>query len=335
MQSEAVEEFEDMDIDKSRKRKGGATGGSSPTLKRQNSCPNIKESSLASAVLETKYVNVGDIIVKSFSDKNFIEKITPVLTAIVAPLIKTAINEAVVNAVSAIEKGAISKIKTENEALKKRIDTVESVVKAKDAELVEKSKEISELQSKLDALTLKVDGLEQYGRRTSIRLINMKIPTGQDCEKCVLDLFNTKLGVPITADEIDRCHPLGSQVIVKFRYYKSKAAVFKAKSNLKNNPDKIFMTEDLTKNNHSIVQMLLQLRKSKQINGFWTQDAKIYLKVSADDDAPVRINSLSDINALALPMPAPPAATPVVPPAPPVPHIAPEPVHGAMGAWGS
>ena len=172
-----------------------------------------------------------------------------------------------------------------------------------------------------------------YGRRTSIRLINMTIPAGQDCEKCVLDLFNTKLGVPITADEIDRCHPLGSQVIVKFRHYKSKAAVFKAKSKLKNNPNKIFMTEDLTKTNHSIVQKLLQLRKAKQINGFWTQDAKIYLKVSADDNAPVHVNSLSDINALALPMPAPPAATPGIPPAPPVPRVAPEPVHGAMGGW--
>ena len=121
-------------------------------------------------------------------------------------------------------------------------------------------------------------------------------------------------------------------MIVKFRYYKSKAAVCKAKSKLKNNPNKIFMTEDLTKTNHSIVQKLLQLRKAKQINGFWTQDAKIYLKVSADDDAPVRVNSLSDINALALPMPAPPAATPGIPPAPPVPHVASEPVHGAMGA---
>ena len=61
------------------------------------------------------YVNVGEIIVKSFSDKKFIEKITPVLTAIVAPLITTAINEAVVNAVSAIKKGTISKVKTEIE----------------------------------------------------------------------------------------------------------------------------------------------------------------------------------------------------------------------------
>ena len=247
------------------------------------------------------------------------------LTAVVTPLIKTAINEAVVNAVSAIEKGTVAKLKTENDDLKKRISTVEAVVKTKEKQLEEKTKEISELQSKLDALTLKVDGLEQYGRHTSIRLINMTILEGQDCEKSVLDLFNTTLGVPITADEIERCHPLGNQVIVKFSYYKSKAAVFKAKSKLKNNPKKIFMTEDLTKSNHSIVKKLLQLRKAKQINGFWTQDAKIYLKVSAEDDAPVRINSLSDISALALPSPVPPATVSGIPPAPPTPLVPPVP----------
>ena len=107
-----------------------------------------------------------------------------------------------------------------------------------------------------------MDGLEQYGRRTSIRLINMLIPEGQDCEKTVLDLFNNKLGVSVTAEEIERCHPLGNQVIVKFKHYKSKATVFKAKGKLKNNCQHIFMTEDLTKNNHAIVKKLLQLRKS-------------------------------------------------------------------------
>ena len=144
------------------------------------------------------------------------------------------------NAVSAIEKGTVAKLKTENDDLMKRISTAEAVVKTKENQLEEKSKEISELQLKLDALTLKVDGLEQYGRRTSIRLINMTVPEGQDCEKSVLDLFNITLGVPITADEIERCHPLGNQVIVKFRYYKSKGALFKAKGKLKNNPKKIF-----------------------------------------------------------------------------------------------
>ena len=108
----------EMETETSRKRKGGSIGDSPPSLKRQNSCPNIKESSLASAVFEAKYVNVGDIIVKSFQDTKFIEKITPVLTAVVTPLIKTAINEAVVNAVSAIEKGTVAKLKTENDDLR-------------------------------------------------------------------------------------------------------------------------------------------------------------------------------------------------------------------------
>ena len=58
----------EMETETSRKRKGGSIGDSPPSLKRQNSCPNIKESSLASAVFEAKYVNVGDIIVKSFQD---------------------------------------------------------------------------------------------------------------------------------------------------------------------------------------------------------------------------------------------------------------------------
>lgn len=188
-------------------------------LKRHISCPNIKESSLASALLEAKYVNIGDIIVQSFQEKKSVEKITPVLTAVVTPLITTAINEAVMKAVSAIEKGTVAKIKTENEELVQRIDAVEAVAKIKEKEINKKSSAISELQSQLHALTLKVDDLEQYGRRMSIRLINMTIPESKDCENAVLDLFNSTLGVPITADEIERCYPLGRQVIVKFKHY--------------------------------------------------------------------------------------------------------------------
>ena len=91
------------------------------------------------------------------------------------------------------------------------------------------------------------------------------------------------------------------------------------------------MTDDLTKNNHAIVKKLLQLRKAKQINGFWSLDAKIYLKVSTED-APVRVNSLSDISSLALTPPVPPA--PIIPPAPLVATVAPVPTSGDSGAGG-
>ena len=52
----------------------------------------------------------------------------------------------------------------------------------------------------------------------------------------------------VSSEDIERCHPLrGGQTIVKFKCYKIKAAVYKAKSALKGNPDNIFITEDLTK----------------------------------------------------------------------------------------
>ena len=300
------EVIEAMDVETSRKRKGGAIGETSPILKRQNSCPNIRESTLTSVVSESlktsegsTNANVGELIVRSFKDKSFIEKITPVLSTVFQPLITAAINEAVLKAVSGVEKGIIGSLKRENQELKSKINTVERAVKLSETELKGKDKEISDLQKELESLSLKVDSLDQYGRRLSVRLVNMKMPNGQDCESTVIDFVNKVLEVPLSSDEIERCHPLGNQVIVKFKSYKTKAAVFKAKAKLKRNPDKVFMTEDLTKRNHTIVKKLLELRKSKQIEGFWTQDAKIFLKV-AGNSSPFRVTSLSEIDLIPL-----------------------------------
>ena len=64
------------------------------------------------------------------------------------------------------------------------------------------------------------------------------------------------------------------------------------------------MTEDLTKRNHTIVKKLPELRKSKQIEGFWTLDAKIFLKV-AGNSSPLRVTSLSEIDLIPLPLSSP------------------------------
>ena len=110
-------------------------------------------------------------------------------------------------------------------------------------------------------------------------------------------------------DDIERCHYLGRpnakgnrQLIIKFRSYKAKAAVFSAKTKLKNNPDKIFISEDLTKKNHGIIQKLVQLRKDASIDSFWTNDGKINVKVY-EISLPARVSSVSDVEQL-LPKPA-------------------------------
>ena len=78
--------------------------------------------------------------------------------------------------------------------------------------------------------------------------------------------------------------------------------VYKAKSNLKGNPHKIFMTEDLTQKNYEIALKLLQLRSDKRIDPFWTQDGKILYKIN-DTSKPVRMRSKNDLD-VTFPAPA-------------------------------
>ena len=108
-------------------------------------------------------------------------------------------------------------------------------------------------------------------------------------------MFNELMKVKVSADEIERAHPLGTkQLIVKFKSYKTKAMVYKAKSSLKDNDYGIFMTEDLTKRNHGIIKDLLLLKKSEQIHSFWTMDGKIYVKLE-DGSKPKQIRNKSEL----------------------------------------
>ena len=63
---------------------------------------------------------------------------------------------------------------------------------------------------------------------------------------------------------------------------KPKALVYGSKSNLKNHPDKTFVTEDLTRANHKTVQTLLKLKKNGKIDSFWTTDGKVLVKSTAE-----------------------------------------------------
>ena len=92
--------------------------------------------------------------------------------------------------------------------------------------------------------------------------------------------------VPISENGIERCHILGRPnakgnrpIIVKFKSYKTKAAVFNAKNKRKKNPDKMFVTENLTSKNHSIVQKLVELLKNGTPSGpTMVKSAPKYLK---------------------------------------------------------
>ena len=70
--------------------------------------------------------------------------------------------------------------------------------------------------------------------------------------------------------------------------------MFANKTKLKGHPDRVFLTEDLTSKNHSVIKSLLELRKSKKINSFWTTNGKILAKVTPESTV-VTLNIADDI----------------------------------------
>lgn len=66
---------------------------------------------------------------------------------------------------------------------------------------------------------------------------------------------------------------------------------------LKNNSDKIFITEDLTRYRQSIVSKLIEAKKRKSILGFWTFDGRIYIKMEQNGEK-LEVTSLDEINRL-------------------------------------
>lgn len=299
-----------MEVDpESRKRKqSGASSGVSPTLKKVNSMPDF--SLTASGDTSSKScASFMNNVATVFENETFVDRIAPSLHKLMAPVITLAINEAVTKAVTQIEKDVIKPLQDQNKKLNLKVKESEEIIRSKDELLAQKNDQISKLQSDVSKLTKstskltdKLDDLEQYGRRNSVRMYNVNCALyGNNCLDAVVDVLHSKLKVSVGPDDIDRCHPVGKPnangfkpIIVKFKSYNAKREVYSSKSNLKGNPDKIFITENLTKQNHKIVATLLTKVKAKNIHSFWTIDGKIFFKSDADA-GPERVLRNSDV----------------------------------------
>ena len=157
------------------------------------------------------------------------------------PLTNTAINDAVAKAVLKLENDVIKPLQKKDETIAQK----DEIIKAKDELLNQRDCTIATLEKNIGMLATKLDDLEQYGRRSSIRLFYVPLPPGDLYIYATLKIMNELFGVPITENDIERCHVLGRPntkrnrpIIVKFKPYAAKSAVYSAKKKLKKNPAK-------------------------------------------------------------------------------------------------
>lgn len=340
----------DMDLNtlkqtSERKRKQGARDSPPsgvPVLKRQNSMPDVHSQSVkytlakrgakkkttpkkkaaapAAAPAENQSAPFRSMLLGTFNDPTFQEGISPMISNLVSPLIGSAIQRAVESAVHEVRNEVVKPLIESNDKLLRLVEGQKSLIQTQQQRINELQADYSVVCSEMDDLQLKVNDLEQYGRRNNLRISNMflgssKVLTEREVTQRTVDFINQSVlkagdgDTPITANDVDRCHTLGpikpegnNNIIIKFQNYHAKRAVFEMKKNLKGDSNKRFIAEDLTRLNYGLVQSLWRLRKDGRINNFWTRDGNVFAK-QGENDRPSRIRTNYDIDNLVVSRP--------------------------------
>lgn len=265
-------------------------------------------------------LSFADMVYQTFNTQSFVESMAPVLATIMAPIIQSTVSVAITE----LKEGVLGPLMETNGKLSETVQAQTDIINQQKHLLNSQQDHIDKLESNLkdlyvsnEDLIYKLNDLEQYGRRNSVRMYNVPIPNQLQSEteltEHVVQFINSEVLKPdsdpnsaqpstdidpVSLADVERCHFVGrgkKQIIIKFTKYHTKRRVFMNKKKLKNNPGKVFMSEDLTKINHELVKILMDEKfVKKTIFGFWTRDGSIFVK-GRKDDAPTKIMNKGDI----------------------------------------
>ena len=251
---------------------------------------------LAQSIEKETVFKSSEVVCATLKNKAFISSIIPMI----AEKIMVQINPKIIEIVDDRIQPYIDSIKNQKDALI-----------LQEVELKNQRDEIKSLKSKLNKVESRIEEQEQYSRRTSLRFHNVPVPTNDDgaiitpidTDGIVLKICNEKLKVHLNIYDIGRLHPIGEMrdgkisIIVRFLTYRQRNMVFSNKKRLKNNPDKIFIAENLTRHRYDLINRLNTLRNKEKIHSFWTHDGTILVKATERSN-PKKVKSRDDIYGL-------------------------------------
>ena len=175
------------------------------------------------------------------------------------------------------------KLESEVKSLKKVNETATGTIKQQDRRIKQNERELNDLQ--------------QYSRRWNLRVF--KVPeekeTAADCTAKVCAIFSDKVGIPITASDIEVAHRTGQRsstrarpIVVRFFDRKKRDSVITSRRNLKNKG--IVIGEDLTYANYQVFRKASEHSATMSV---WSSNGKILAKVK--NGRIVRVNIHTDL----------------------------------------
>ena len=181
-------------------------------------------------------------------------------------------------------------------------EKAESAIMDVELKMNERESAIKRLQSELDAnlnkvttLERQVNSLEQYSRRSCIRIFGLKEKHGENTDTLVCEVAK-QINVDLQAEDIDRSHRVGDPstvtrkgerpIIVKLKSYHKRQELLQNRRKLKNKG--ITIQEDLTERNRALLQEAYKLFKKGTVQGAWSSNGRVFVSIPNTTGSPKR-----------------------------------------------
>ena len=201
---------------------------------------------------------------------------------------------------NAILTKTVVELKTENKALKSKIDELDAYSKCDN--LIFQGLPPSSFSEAVatggDSLTRTRQGDTTTGRSHVIG------GSHAESERCILAFINDVLHVPLSLTDISKAHRLPKRrndshpapLIVRFTNLRARNAVYAAKKSLASHKPPVYINEHLTADRAALFRQARGLVKSKKIQGAWTHNGSVFIKLSnLPQSSPLRVCSEADL----------------------------------------
>ena len=159
---------------------------------------------------------------------------------------------------------------------------------------------IDSLGESVSHLKFELNRLEQYSRKSSIRVYGVTETDGERVGEKVIEKIKEEIDADIDAKEIDVVHRVGKKsqdktrgILVKFVSHKTKEKIMRKKKSAKN----IRISEDLASGTRVMLNKIHTEKQNVNIEKAWTIDGRIKYKFR-DSDAILEIRSSDDFKKL-------------------------------------
>ena len=150
-------------------------------------------------------------------------------------------------------------------------------------------------------LSQEVDDLEQYTRRTNVRIYGVAEQPEENTDNLAVDFFKSELNVDVASNDMSRSHRVGEKsgakprpIIVRFTKHNTKVAVMSRRRVLKERKRPFSLQEDLTINCREILKYLNKDIEEGIVSKVWTVDGVMCFRPSGDSFVIERCTSLED-----------------------------------------